>query len=111
MEELSAGYEVMTLPENGREPFFTANNRLAWCRNLDSFINYVRGNLVVQAVSDVYHRDISLRSPKARQAGWRGKSSYWASLAPTFTATRGITIAEPISTILPSRVARDKAKE
>ncbi|KAE9446280.1 hypothetical protein C3L33_21820, partial [Rhododendron williamsianum] len=88
-EELSAGYEVVTLPENNRETFFTANNRLAWRRNLDSFINYVRGNPVVPAVFVVYHCDISLRSPKARKSGWR----------------------EPISTILPPRVTCAKAKE
>ncbi|KAG5528266.1 hypothetical protein RHGRI_029067 [Rhododendron griersonianum] len=69
VEELSAGYEIVVLPENSRETFFKANNCLAWRRNMDSFVNYVRGNLVVPVVSDVYHRDISLRSPKARQPG------------------------------------------
>ncbi|KAF7131957.1 hypothetical protein RHSIM_Rhsim09G0062400 [Rhododendron simsii] len=56
------------------------------------------------AVSDIYHRDISLRSSKARQFGWHGKSSYWPSSTAIPVTTRGITIAEPISTVLPLRV-------
>ncbi|KAG5524670.1 hypothetical protein RHGRI_031371 [Rhododendron griersonianum] len=111
--ELSEGYTILALPRNDRETFFTANNRLAWRRNLDSFINYVRGVPVIPAMSVVYHRDISLRSPKARQPGWRDKSTYWATsgTTPTPAASRGITIAEPISTVLPKRVTRAKAKE
>ncbi|KAG5531172.1 hypothetical protein RHGRI_025958 [Rhododendron griersonianum] len=111
--ELSEGYTILVLPRNGRETFFTANNRLAWRRNLDSFINYVRGVPVIPAMSVVYHRDISLRSPKARQPGWRDKSTYWATsgTTPTPAASRGITIAEPISAVLPTRVTRAKAKE
>ncbi|KAG5524518.1 hypothetical protein RHGRI_031249 [Rhododendron griersonianum] len=65
----------------------------------------------VPVVSVVYHHDISLTSPKARKSGWRGKSSYWAPSDPTPAATWGITIAEPISTILPPRVTRAKTKE
>ncbi|KAG5561577.1 hypothetical protein RHGRI_004580 [Rhododendron griersonianum] len=111
--ELSEGYTILVLPRNDWETFFTANNRLAWRRNLDSFINYVRGVPVIPAMSVVYHRDISLRSPKARQPGWRDKSTYWATsgTTPTPAASRGITIAEPISTVLPTRVTRAKAKE
>ncbi|KAG5525346.1 hypothetical protein RHGRI_031876 [Rhododendron griersonianum] len=111
--ELYEGYTILVLPRNGRETFFTANNRLAWRRNLDSFINYVRGVPVIPAMSVVYHRDISLRSPKARQPGWRDKSTYWATsgTTPTPAASRGITIAEPISAVLPTRVTRAKAKE
>ncbi|KAG5542165.1 hypothetical protein RHGRI_021881 [Rhododendron griersonianum] len=111
--ELSEGFTILVLPRNDRETFFTANNRLAWRRNLDSFINYVRGLPVIPAMSVVYHRDISLRSPKARQPGWRDKSTYWATsgTTPTPAASRGITIAEPISAVLPTRVTRAKAKE
>lgn len=76
VEELSAGNEIVILLENGRETFFTVNNRLAWRRNQDSFVNYVCGNPIVPVVSNVYHRYISLRSPKARQPDWRNKSSY-----------------------------------
>ncbi|KAG5557745.1 hypothetical protein RHGRI_007862 [Rhododendron griersonianum] len=43
VEELAEGYDIVVLPRNDREAFFTANGRLAWRRNLDSFINYVRG--------------------------------------------------------------------
>ncbi|KAG5563729.1 hypothetical protein RHGRI_000060 [Rhododendron griersonianum] len=111
--ELSEGYTILVLPRNDRETFCTANNRLAWRRNLDSFINYIRGVPVIPAMSVVYHRDISLRSPKARQPGWRDKSTYWATsgTTPTPAASRGITIAEPISAVLPTRVTRAKAKE
>ncbi|KAG5540964.1 hypothetical protein RHGRI_021002 [Rhododendron griersonianum] len=69
VEELAEGYDVVVLPRNDMETFFTANGRLAWLRNLDSFINYVRGAPGVPALSDVYHRDVSLRSPKVRQPG------------------------------------------
>ncbi|KAG5532032.1 hypothetical protein RHGRI_026601 [Rhododendron griersonianum] len=111
--ELSEGYTILVLPRNDRETFCTTNNRLAWRRNLDLFINYVRGVPVIPAMSVVYHRDISLRSPKARQPGWRDKSTYWATsgTTPTPAASRGITIAEPISAVLPTRVTRAKAKE
>ncbi|KAG5564754.1 hypothetical protein RHGRI_000829 [Rhododendron griersonianum] len=61
VEELAEGYNVVVLSRNDRETFFTANGRLAWRRNLDSFINYVRGASEVSAFSDVYHRDVSLR--------------------------------------------------
>ncbi|KAF7131932.1 hypothetical protein RHSIM_Rhsim09G0061600 [Rhododendron simsii] len=74
---------------------------------LKSYIEIIQ----LSAVSDIYHRDISLRSPKARQFGWHGKSSYWASSTAIPATTRGITIAEPISTVLPLRVTRAKAKE
>ncbi|KAF7150326.1 hypothetical protein RHSIM_Rhsim02G0134500 [Rhododendron simsii] len=70
--ELTEGFNVVVLSRNDREAFFTANSRLAWRRNLDSFSNYVRGNSEIPALSDVYHRDVSLRSPKARQPGWHG---------------------------------------
>ncbi|KAF7151917.1 hypothetical protein RHSIM_Rhsim02G0094500 [Rhododendron simsii] len=109
--ELTEGFTVVVLPRNDRETSFTANNRLAWRRNLDSFINYVRGVPEIPPFSDVYHRDVSLRSPKARQPGWRGKKSYWASPTATPAASRGITIAEPISTVIPPRLTRAKAKE
>ncbi|KAG5524667.1 hypothetical protein RHGRI_031368 [Rhododendron griersonianum] len=39
VEELAEGYDVVVLPRNDRETFFTANGRLAWRRNLDSFVN------------------------------------------------------------------------
>ncbi|KAG5524063.1 hypothetical protein RHGRI_030905 [Rhododendron griersonianum] len=106
VEELAEGYNVVVLPRNDRETFFTDNGRLAWHRNLDSFINYVRGVPEIPAFSDVYHRDVSLRSPKARQPGWRGKKSYWAPSSTTPVASRGITIAEPISSVIPPRVTR-----
>ncbi|KAG5564753.1 hypothetical protein RHGRI_000828 [Rhododendron griersonianum] len=106
VKELAEGYNVVVLPINDRETFFTANGRFAWRRNLDSFINYVRGAPEVPAFLDVYHRDVSLRSPKARQPGWRGKKSYWALSSTTPAASRGITIAEPISTVIPPRVTR-----
>ncbi|KAF7154654.1 hypothetical protein RHSIM_Rhsim01G0082600 [Rhododendron simsii] len=109
--ELTEGFTVVVLPRNDRETSFTANSRLAWRRNLDSFINYVRGVPEIPPFSDVYHRDVSLRSPKARQPGWRGKKSYWAPPTATPAASRGITIAEPISTVIPSRLTRAKAKE
>ncbi|KAG5528020.1 hypothetical protein RHGRI_028826 [Rhododendron griersonianum] len=109
--ELSEGYTILVLPRNDREAFFTANGRLAWRRNLDSFINYVRGAPEVPALPDVYHRDVSLRSPKARQTGWRGKRSRWAPPSAASAASRGITIAEPISTVIPSRMTRAKARE
>ncbi|KAG5553173.1 hypothetical protein RHGRI_011143 [Rhododendron griersonianum] len=111
VEELAEGYDVVVLPRNDMEAFFTANGRLAWRRNLDSFINYVRGAPEVPALPDVYHRDVSLRSPKARQTGWRGKRSRWAPPSAAPVASRGITIAEPISTIIPSRMTRAKAME
>ncbi|KAF7134869.1 hypothetical protein RHSIM_Rhsim08G0147800 [Rhododendron simsii] len=109
--ELTEGFTVVVLPRNDRETSFTANSRLAWRRNLDSFMNYVRGVPEIPPFSEVYHRDVSLRSPKARQPGWRGKKSYWAPPTATPAASRGITIAEPISTVIPSRVTRAKAKE
>ncbi|KAF7126366.1 hypothetical protein RHSIM_Rhsim11G0176600 [Rhododendron simsii] len=109
--ELTEGFTVVVLPRNDRETSFTANSRLAWRRNLDSFVNYVRGVPEIPPFSEVYHRDVSLRSPKARQPGWRGKKSYWAPPTATLAASRGITIAEPISTVIPSRVTRAKAKE
>ncbi|KAF7146474.1 hypothetical protein RHSIM_Rhsim04G0141600 [Rhododendron simsii] len=109
--ELFEGYNIMVLPRNDRETSFTANSRLAWRRNLDSFINYVRGVLEVPTFPDVYHPDISLRSPKVRQPGWRGKSSYWASPSVALVDSRGVTIAEPILTIIPPRVTRAKTKE
>ncbi|KAF7149794.1 hypothetical protein RHSIM_Rhsim02G0054600 [Rhododendron simsii] len=109
--ELTEGFTVVVLPRNDRETSFTANSRLAWRRNLDSFANYVRGVPEIPPLSEVYHRDVSLRSPKARQPGWRGKKSYWAPPTATLAANRGITIAEPISTVIPSRVTRAKAKE
>ncbi|KAG5531709.1 hypothetical protein RHGRI_026361 [Rhododendron griersonianum] len=111
VEELAEGYNIVVLPRNDRETFFTANGRLAWRRNLDSFINYVRGAPEVPALSDVYHRDVSLRSSKARPIGWRGEKSYWAPSSTTPVASRGITIAKPISTVIPPRVTRAKAKE
>ncbi|KAF7151002.1 hypothetical protein RHSIM_Rhsim02G0154000 [Rhododendron simsii] len=55
--ELIEGFNVMMLPRNDRETFFTANSRLAWRRNLDSFINYVRGAPEIPTLSDIYHRD------------------------------------------------------
>ncbi|KAG5565735.1 hypothetical protein RHGRI_001601 [Rhododendron griersonianum] len=110
-EELSEGYNIVVLPRKDRETFFMANSRLAWRRNLDSFINYIRGLPEIPAFSDVYHRDVSLRSLKARQPGWRGKRSYWAQSSATPVASRGVTIAEPISTVLPPRVTRAKARE
>ncbi|KAF7146582.1 hypothetical protein RHSIM_Rhsim04G0055800 [Rhododendron simsii] len=109
--ELTEGFTAVVLPRNDRETSFTANSRLAWRRNLDSFMNYVRGVPEIPPFSEVYHRDVSLRSPKARQPGWRGKKSYWAPPTATPAASRGITIAEPISTVIPSRVTRAKAKE
>ncbi|KAF7116967.1 hypothetical protein RHSIM_RhsimUnG0008800 [Rhododendron simsii] len=109
--ELTEGFTVVVLPRNDRETSFTANSRLAWRRNLDSFMNYVRGVPEIPPFSEVYHRDVSLRSPKARQPGWRGKKSYWAPPTATPAASRGITIAEPISTVIPSRLTRAKAKE
>jgi hypothetical protein len=109
--ELAEGYTVLTLPRNDRATFFTVNNRLAWRRNLDSFINYARGAPEIPALSDVYHRDISLRSPKAKKPDWRGKKSYWAPTGDTPAANRGIIIAEPLTTIVPVRVTRAKAKE
>ncbi|KAF7119646.1 hypothetical protein RHSIM_Rhsim13G0080700 [Rhododendron simsii] len=99
MEELSAGYEIVILPKNDRETFM-ANNCLAWRRNLDSFINYVRGDPVVLAVLDVYYRDISLGSPKARQGG-AARAAIWLRQTPPPPppqTNRGITITEPIST-------------
>ncbi|KAE9445482.1 hypothetical protein C3L33_22621, partial [Rhododendron williamsianum] len=111
VEELAEGYDVVVLPRNDRETFFTANCRLAWRRNLDSFINYVHGAPGVPALSDGYHRDVSLRSPKARQPGWRGKRSRWAPPSATPAASRDITIAEPISTVIPPRMTRAKARE
>ncbi|KAF7149009.1 hypothetical protein RHSIM_Rhsim03G0108400 [Rhododendron simsii] len=80
-------------------------------RNLDSFINYVHGIPEIPALSDVYHRDVSLKSPKVRQTGWRGKKSYWASSSTTPAASRGVTIAEPISTVIPPSMTSAKAKE
>ncbi|KAF7153493.1 hypothetical protein RHSIM_Rhsim01G0166800 [Rhododendron simsii] len=109
--ELTEGFTVVVLPRNDRETSFTANSRLAWRRNLDSFMNYVRGVPEIPPFSEVYHRDVSLRSPKARQPGWRGKKSYWAPPTATPAASRGITIAEPISTVIPPRLTRAKAKE
>ncbi|KAF7124018.1 hypothetical protein RHSIM_Rhsim12G0101900 [Rhododendron simsii] len=82
--ELTEGFTVVVLPRNDRETSFTANSRLAWRRNLDSFINYVRGIPEIPPFSDVYHRDVSLR---------------------------GVIIAEPISTVIPPRLTRAKAKE
>ncbi|KAF7116965.1 hypothetical protein RHSIM_RhsimUnG0009600 [Rhododendron simsii] len=109
--ELSVGHGVVTLPENDRETFFTANDRLAWRWNLDSFTNFVRGNPVLHVVSTIYHCNVSLRSPKARKSEWRGKSSYRAPSDPTRAATHGVTIAEAISTILHRRIIHVKAKE
>ncbi|KAG5523899.1 hypothetical protein RHGRI_030784 [Rhododendron griersonianum] len=103
--------DIVVLPRNDREAFFTANGRLAWRCNLDSFISYVRGPPEIPALPDVYHRDVSLRSPKARQTGWRGKRSHWAPPSAALTASRGITIAEPISTVIPPRMTRAKARE
>ncbi|KAE9444973.1 hypothetical protein C3L33_23129, partial [Rhododendron williamsianum] len=111
VEELAEGYDVVVLPRNDRETFFTANGRLAWHHNLNSFIHYVRGAPEVPALSDVYHRDVSLRSPQARQPGWRGKRSRWAPPSATPSASRSITIAEPISTVIPPRMTRAKARE
>ncbi|KAE9445670.1 hypothetical protein C3L33_22432, partial [Rhododendron williamsianum] len=75
-EELSEGYNIVVLPRKDRETFFTANSRLAWRRNLDSFINYVRGLPEIPAFSDVYHRDVSLRpSVKAAVEGCPCSSS------------------------------------
>ncbi|KAG5524136.1 hypothetical protein RHGRI_030958 [Rhododendron griersonianum] len=111
VEELAEGYDIVVLPRNDREAFFTANGRLAWRCNLDSFINYVRGAPEVPVLPDVYHRDVSLRSPKARQTGWRGKRSRWAPPSAAPSASRGITIAESISTVIPSRMTRAKARE
>ncbi|KAF7144111.1 hypothetical protein RHSIM_Rhsim05G0166900 [Rhododendron simsii] len=109
--ELTEGFTVVVLPRNDRETSFTANSRLAWRRNLDSFINYVRGVPEIPPFSDVYHRDVSLRSPKARQPGWRGKKSYWAPPTATPAASRGVIIAEPISTGAPTRAARALSPE
>ncbi|KAF7129732.1 hypothetical protein RHSIM_Rhsim10G0074100 [Rhododendron simsii] len=109
--ELTEGFTVVMLPRNDRETFFTANGRLAWHHNLDSFINYVRGIPEIPSFSDVYHRDVSLRSPKARQLGWRGKKSYWALPTTTPAASRGVTIVEPISTGAPTRAARALSPE
>ncbi|KAF7152396.1 hypothetical protein RHSIM_Rhsim01G0166900 [Rhododendron simsii] len=109
--ELTEGFSVVVLPRNDMETFFTANGRLAWRRNLDSFINYVCGVPEIPTLLDVYHRDVSLRSPKARQLGWRGKKSYWASSNTTLAASRGVTIAEPLSTVIPPRLTRAKGKE
>ncbi|KAF7133421.1 hypothetical protein RHSIM_Rhsim09G0080300 [Rhododendron simsii] len=83
MGELFEGYNIVVLSRNDRETSFMANNRLAWRRNLDSFINYVHGVPEIPAFSNVYHRDVSLKSPKVRQPGWRGKSSYWTSSSAT----------------------------
>ncbi|KAG5540484.1 hypothetical protein RHGRI_020633 [Rhododendron griersonianum] len=88
VEELAEGYDIVVLPRNNRKAFFTANGRLAWRRNLDSFINYVRGAPEVPALPDVYHRDVSLRSPKARQTGLRGKRSRWAPPSVALAASR-----------------------
>ncbi|KAF7154397.1 hypothetical protein RHSIM_Rhsim01G0170100 [Rhododendron simsii] len=63
------GFNVVVLLRNDREIFFTANDRLAWRRNLDSFINYVRGVPEILTLSDVYHRDVSLRVPLLKQQG------------------------------------------
>ncbi|KAG5552148.1 hypothetical protein RHGRI_010300 [Rhododendron griersonianum] len=111
VEELAEGYDIVVLPRNDREAFFTANGRLAWRRNLDSFINYVRDAPEVPALPDVYHCDVSLRSLKARQTGWRDKRSRWAPPSAASAASRGITIAEPISTVIPLRMTRAKARE
>ncbi|KAF7154662.1 hypothetical protein RHSIM_Rhsim01G0166400 [Rhododendron simsii] len=105
------GFSVVVLPRNDRETFFTVNGRLAWRRNLDSFINYVYGVPEIPTLSDVYHCDVSLRSPKARQLGWWAKKSYWTSSNTTPAASRGVTIAEPLSTVIPPRLTRVKAKE
>ncbi|KAF7127212.1 hypothetical protein RHSIM_Rhsim11G0005100 [Rhododendron simsii] len=102
--ELTEGFNVVVLSRNDRETFFTANGHLAWGRNLDSFINYVCGVPEILTLSDVYHRDMSLRSPKARQPGWRGKKSYWASSSTTPAASHGVTIAAPLSTVIPPRL-------
>ncbi|KAF7150821.1 hypothetical protein RHSIM_Rhsim02G0144900 [Rhododendron simsii] len=106
-----SGFNVVVLPRNDRETFFSANDRLAWHRNLESLINYVHGVPEIPTLSDIYHRDVSLRSPKARQPGWRGKKSYWASSNTTPVASRGVTIAEPLSTVIPPRLTRAKVKE
>ncbi|KAG5536632.1 hypothetical protein RHGRI_024155 [Rhododendron griersonianum] len=111
VEELAEGYDIVVLPRNDREAFFTVNGRLAWRRNLNSFINYVRGAPEVPALPDVYHRDVCLRSRKARQTGWRGKRSRWAPPSAALAASRGITIAEPISTVISPRMTRAKARE
>ncbi|KAF7113508.1 hypothetical protein RHSIM_RhsimUnG0116700 [Rhododendron simsii] len=109
--ELTEGFTVVVLPRNDRETFYTANGRLAWRRNLDSFMNYVHGVPEIPTLSDVYHRDVSLRSPKARQPGWQGKKSYCASPSTTPAASHSVTIAKPLSTIIPPRLTRAKAKE
>ncbi|KAF7126468.1 hypothetical protein RHSIM_Rhsim11G0006700 [Rhododendron simsii] len=109
--ELTECFNVVVLLKKDRETFFTVNGRLAWCRNLDSFINYVHDVPEIPAFSNVYHRDMSLRSPKARQLGWWGKKSYWDSSSTTPSASRSVTIAEPLSTVIPQRLTRETAKE